>query len=619
MKPLLDRREWPKLAVYDIESTQWTNVVLICHTDELGNRVHFKSVGEYLGWLFEHFESDHIWAHWGGHYDHRFLIHYATVNRWEWETVLSGNTLVVVTIRHPEGREMHFCESARLMPDSAERIGKTVGLEKLDVDRSHIENLSWDETVRYCYRDCDVILRGLQYLRKALTDVGADFGYTLASIASRWVRRSPNIQWHRFYTQTSKAERDAGIKKEMDPRYLQADEFCEPAYFGGRVEVFKRGKFDGPLYYYDIRSSYPWSMLDELPLYIKGQHLEGGFRPPPKRKCDWFRKPGVSEATVTVPTDTHIPLLCVRHEGRLVFPVGVLRGRWTHLELKAALERGYDVQVHGQCVFQSKPFLKPFVDTFFGLRQQAIEEGDKFRSYAYKICLNSLYGKLVEQVQRRSIIYGKRNVARALAKYGRLDEDADLDVQSYVTRTETPGVYAVVTHQEGAFRHVAAGAYVTARSRLRLAEGLELALRMGGQVYYCDTDSIVTDVKLPEDHAIMGDVLGSYKLEATFKWAEFVSPKVYRAETMDGEHMFKCKGVPIRPKGFTVEQARERFESYCAGIGIEKEGLAGFATDIRRGTTQPRAENLVRAMRSQDRKRTHDGEHSKPLVLNMAR
>lgn len=55
--------------------------------------------------------------------------------------------------------------------------------------------------------------------------------------------------------------------KISDKEAITAGADCEFAYFGDRVEVFKSGTFKN-LYYYDITSSYPWSMTHELPAYL---------------------------------------------------------------------------------------------------------------------------------------------------------------------------------------------------------------------------------------------------------------------------------------------------------------------------------------------------------------
>jgi hypothetical protein len=591
MKPVAGITEWPALAVYDIEAENWVDVVLVGHVDEFGNRVTFKSIAEYTEWLFTKFQGDHVWAHWGGHYDHRFIIHHATLNGWEWETVQSGNMIIIVTITHL-GKTIKFCESARLMPDSVAKIGKTVGLPKLDVDRSHIEKLTYQEVVEYCLRDCDIVLLGLQSMKKAFKGVGADFAYTLASIATRWVRRSPALKWYRFY------DYDRTTKQKVySKQMLLSDEFAEPAYFGGRVEVFKQGTFTGPLYYYDIRSSYPWSMLHDLPAYFTG------FAIPNENIDKALARCGISEATVTVPRDTYLPVLCVRYKGKLIFPTGTFRGRWTNIELVEAKKQGVSIDIiHAQALFTPKPFLRSFVTTFYGLRQEAIDKGDSFKSYTYKICLNSIYGKTVESVERTSVVYGHDTVEKALEEYG-----TDQNKEEYIKPTNTPGVYIICSVSDGPFRHVSAGAYITARSRLKLLEGMRIALANGGQIYYCDTDSIVTDVELP----MFSDELGNFKLEETFSEATFISPKVYKATTIKGEKIFKVKGIPV--KALDPKESEQRFDDYVSGIAVPKDGISSFIQDINKGTTAPRAFTLERALRKMDSKRIHENGNSLPL------
>ena len=612
MKPLSDRNQWPTLAVYDIEATDWVNIVCIGHVDEIGNKKIFQSMESYIDWLFTDFTGTHVWAHWGGHYDHRFVIAHVTKQGWNWQTIQSGNLLIIIRVQDEKGRTINFCESARLMPDSVEKIGKTIGLHKMEVDREHIENVDINLVYEYCLRDCEIVLRGLQYMKRVFDGVGCDFAYTLASISTRWVRRSEVLEWHKFF----EINEDGNF--EYSKKFLKADEFCLPAYFGGRVEVFKKGTFNKKLYYYDITSSYPWSMTQELPVYFKG------FFPPPKRGAlDHF---GISDATVYIPEGVfNIPILPVRHEGKLIFPVGKFRGRWTNIELAECLKQGarygVKVKIHGQARFDSLPFLKPFVDKFYSLRKEAKKQKDEFSSYAYKILLNSLYGKLVESIERKSIVYGTDFVNDAIERYG----------PENITATAVPGIYAVTNESYGPFRHVAAGCYVTAYSRLKLLEGINACVSNGAMVYYCDTDSIVTDK--PISRFVDDGELGSFKLEHIFTNAEFVSPKVYRARTEDGEMIYKVKGMPI--KGLTSQEKLIRWDVYnehnseesrnrLQKLGLtskdrefygSKEGIAGFMTDLNKGRINPNKQLLQRQLKTSDSKRIHYNGDSKPITI----
>jgi hypothetical protein len=579
--------------------------------DEFKNRKVFTNVPDYLSWLFSsEFKGSHVWAHWGGHYDHRFIIAQVTKPGWSWQTIQSGNLLIIIKVRNPQGREILFCESARLMPDSVEKIGKTVGLPKLDVDRSHIERLSFKETSEYCLRDCEIVLLGLQYIRGSFSKVDADFAYTLASISTRWVRRSKVIDWMKFYEKV-------GEKFVYSTQQLKADEFCLPAYYGGRVEVFKSGYFKKELFHYDVTSSYPWSMTHPLPLYFRG------FHPPPKNIENALEQCGISDATVYIPKGSmYVPILPVRFQNKLIFPEGKFRGRWTNVELLQLYKlkhKGIQIFIHGQARFDKLAFLKPFVDTFYGLRKKAKESNDEFQSYAYKILLNSLYGKLVENVERKSILYGAM-VNESIKKYG----------SRHIEQTQIPGIYALHTQSRGPFRHVAAGCYVTAYSRLKLLEGLETSLKAGGKIYYCDTDSIITDKEIK---SFGSSDLGGFKLENVLTEAEFVCPKVYRIINTKGEIIYKVKGMPI--KGLDEKEKLLRWDLFNYNLNEEskkrvdsalltpeerekyssKEGIAGFMTDLNKGRVDPHIQLLKRQLQNTDSKRTHKGENSEPLFI----
>ena len=602
MRPLKDSVEWPLLAVYDIETQDWTDVVLICHVDEYGDRVHFSTVSDYVDWLFYSFKGQHVWAHAGGRFDHRFLIPELDRRGWDFRAAMSGGTIVLLTATAPHiKKKIYFADSFRIMPNALKAIGKTVALPKLDVDRGHMEALTEQERLDYCFRDCDIALKGLQYMRTALTSVNADFAFTLASIASRWVRRSPSVDFNRFY-------RPKNGTIEYDPKMVEVDKWSEPAYFGGRCEMFRRGQFKGPIYYYDVVSSYPWSMQHDLPLYFQG------YFPPPEKNSPsdierYLSYSGITEATVTIPRNRAC-VLPIRHEGRLTFPFGKARGRWTNIELMAALKRGVTIEPHMQARFEAKPFLNGFVQTFYGLRKQAKADRDTFRTYAYKILLNSLYGKLVETIDRSAYVTSRWELERAKK------EGAE------VLSTKVPGVYCVQSQQEGPFRHVAAGSYVTAYSRLRLLEGLEAALAAGGDIFYCDTDSIMTNVRL--DHLVGGE-LGAWEHEYTFDELELILPKVYKARTDDGKTLYRCKGVPIVRENEPAEYPEIRWHAFkeYARTGdpdmakmLSRDGLSGFVADINAGTLFPRRQPLLRCLKGSDKKRDWDGQDSWPLQLS---
>lgn len=663
MRPLYSENEWPTLAAYDLEADYWTDITLVCHVDEYGNRLHFTAkdgkgpVAHYVDWLFSEFPGDVLFAHAGGHYDHRFLMHECHSRGWDFDTAISGGSIVLATINNGK-RTIKFVDSYRLMPDSLKKIGDTVGLPKLDVDASKLHELSPAETLEYCYRDCDIVLKGLQLMRTALTRVGADFAFTLASIAARYNRRNPGIDWDHFVLRQGK-------KLVRHPTVELWDKECYHAYFGGRCEMFERGIFGTELEtdekehifnipkgleWYDIVSSYPTSMLEPLPLYYLG------FFTPPKNLKNvekFLSHCGITRCTIYVPP-AHLSCLPVKDPktGRLTFPADdTLTGYWTNIELLEAIKHGAKIRsIVGQYRFEAVPFLRKFVETFYQLRQDAKNRKDEFQTYAYKILLNSSYGKLVETIERRSFCTASA-LPRAMMQM-REQGLSEKQIADRIETTNTQGVFCVRSESVGPFRHTAAGAYITAYSRLRLFRMAKEMHDKGATLYYCDTDSLMLDMKIPET----GSKLGDWEHVATLKELELILPKVYRAvpswhEKGKLDPIYKCKGCPIERKFETKDMAEKRWHAFKnfrfsetaeqAEI-LGKDGVTGFVSDIREGSLMPRRlqescktckksgkvkgldcpacggkghrlKPLVRALKSEDKKRVWTGHTSRPI------
>nr|AML60498.1 DNA polymerase B2 [Rhizophagus irregularis]AML60519.1 DNA polymerase B 2 [Rhizophagus irregularis]AML60548.1 DNA polymerase B 2 [Rhizophagus irregularis] len=92
--------------------------------------------------------------------------------------------------------------------------------------------------------------------------------------------------------------------------------------------------------------------------------------------------------------------------------------------------------------------------------------------------------------------------------------------------------------------NVAIAAAVTSYSRMIINNYKLLALSLGLELFYSDTDSLVLNGPLPPEH-IDSATLGKLKLEHTIKEGIFVMPKVYYLEDIDGTIVTKCKGFPV--------------------------------------------------------------------------
>ena len=107
---------------------------------------------------------------------------------------------------------------------------------------------------------------------------------------------------------------------------------------------------------------------------------------------------------------------------------------------------------------------------------------------------------------------------------------------------EKMGYIEVPTLIKSEYIQVQIASYVTSRARLVLLKGLRDVIKRGGNVYYCDTDSIVSDIEL--DPAIVDESrLGAWKLEGKPIKGLFIRPKVYTEMFEDENPTIKFKGV----------------------------------------------------------------------------
>jgi hypothetical protein len=81
--------------------------------------------------------------------------------------------------------------------------------------------------------------------------------------------------------------------------------------------------------------------------------------------------------------------------------------------------------------------------------------------------------------------------------------------------------------EQNTFRNVSVGvsAAVTSYSSVFMSKIKNHILSRGGKIYYTDTDSIVTDIKLPDE--LIGEDLGQFKQDPIILRGYFISSKLY--------------------------------------------------------------------------------------------
>lgn len=87
---------------------------------------------------------------------------------------------------------------------------------------------------------------------------------------------------------------------------------------------------------------------------------------------------------------------------------------------------------------------------------------------------------------------------------------------------------------------ITTAAAITAYGRIHINKIKLLIMSLGGKIYYSDTDSVVTDIELPQE--MLGKNLGLLKLEHKLKKGYFITSKTYLLETDKDKIIKKAKG-----------------------------------------------------------------------------
>lgn len=329
---------------------------------------------------------------------------------------------------------------------------------------------------------------------------------------------------------------------------LEVEEFLRETYAGGRVEVFIP-RLEVPGFHYDINSLYPFVMS------MGGKNCKGEY---PIGKPKYTESPDIAKhyyeqwkedgnglgfvnCRVFIPKQP-IPPLPVQM-GKLTFPCGEVYGSWTYEELEyAEKECGVQILEYFACCHFDMTYavFKNFVSTFSQMKEQASRDGNEpLRTFS----------KLVQNVG-----YGytgmRRDDKTSLAPFEDFHKYTDIKYAD-----EELGFIEIPTEVNSEYIQVQVASYVTSRARLVLLKGLRDVINRGGRVYYCDTDSIVSDIPL-SDEIVHPEKLGYYKLEGEPIKALFLRPKVYT-------ELFENESPTIKFKGVSREtQATLDFDFY---------------------------------------------------------
>ena len=375
--------------------------------------------------------------------------------------------------------------------------------------------------------DCRILYAAIQRFESEVFALGGSLKMTIASTAMHLFR-------------SAFLKRDIPIDKFLNVVARQA-------YIASRVEVIRRTCDSAG--YYDINSSFPWSMTKPQPgrlLSSKAHYIEG-------------ERLVLVDAEVSIP-ETYVPPVPMRVDGRVFFPTGRFRRWFVGEDLELILDAGGAIlKVFDAMRFEPFDDMAAYVTIIYEMRRRTT---DPFRRLVYKYLMNSLYGKFGEGEEKSGLLVHPRKPP---------DEED-------IVKVYRAGVYQVRKDVDLKHNHVPIAANITASSRAKLTRHMWEATKSGGEIYYLDTDSLTTTADLP-----VSDQLGDLKREFDIDKGTFLAPKLYRIHP----------GPKIRAKGFR-SLTSEEFDRLAEGDAVSIERMIRIRENLGSGQIKPRERTYVK-------------------------
>lgn len=488
-------------------------------------------------------------AHNGGKYDNKYILSTFKKYGCHITNLININGSVVFTV-NVGGKRFYFRDSFLVLPRSLKSLCEAFGVKQA---KKAFNMPAWissgcpitQELKEYLHYDCLA-------LEELLGIFQAEIGNPKLTLASTAFSILLDTQYNGQELKTllhNWATRDQ-------------ERFIREAYKGGRVEVFNQHGQD--LYKYDVNSLYPYCMRDfDYPYGALVQSQD------PDQIKHMINKGflGVVRCSITCP-DMDIPYLPKRHENKLIFPVGSWEDTITTYEYLKAVDLGYTIKIHEGIIYRKKgKVFKQYVDKYYHIKQTA--KGAK--KEIAKLLLNSAYGK-----------FGQR---REVEEYYTFDEmlECQKPISDFVQMNDELYTTNTESYRNRKINPIIA-CFVTAYARTVLYDCLKWVTDHGGEVYYCDTDSVFCDIPLPPE-MVHKDRLGAWKDElngSRLKDAVFISPKLYSMVYADDSEEVKAKGVPRDQAGSIKHNSMLDLKGGCMWfmwspkMVFEDERITGF-------------------------------------------
>jgi hypothetical protein len=198
-------------------------------------------------------------------------------------------------------------------------------------------------------------------------------------------------------------------------------------------------------------------------------------------------------------------------------------------ELKYAATLGYKFEILEGVTFDKTNIFEDFIKSLYDQRLQ-YPKGDP-RNLIAKLLMNTQYGR-----------YGMSPYIESYSIMDKIDLNENTNYLDSLDlgNKELISIRKIKNQENNNFMmniSIGIASAVTAYSRIVINK---LKLQFAENLLYSDTDSIFTDVPIPDN--LINNELGGLKLEYIFEDAVFLAPKVYGGILENGKEFSKVKG-----------------------------------------------------------------------------
>lgn len=338
------------------------------------------------------------------------------------------------------------------------------------------------------------------------------------------------------------------LSKDIDLTIIKNDflydDIFRKCYAGARTEVFRQ-KIDNDLNYYDVNSEYPYAMTFSFPIgkikrnYNTSEHY------------DFY----IAKIKTEIPK-IYLPPIFQKYKDKTMFPIGKIEGWYNNIDIEILNNLNIKYKILKKYVFENDERI--FEKRTNKLYNDRINTEDETKKFIIKRDLNSSYGKLGEKKISHEIvnplnisefydILQEKNICKNCENYtiknGKVIDKKkckNCNEKGRKITTYHNHLLHIETEREQNYTYTHIAGYITSYARRILYNYLQKAIEKESKIYYCDTDSIITDYEFKT-----GKQLGQLKLEHKIikNSGYFAAPKLYTFINDKNERIIKAKGT----------------------------------------------------------------------------